>query len=106
MKRLTAFLTLRLPPGIGRITAQRLVDAYGSPEAIFDSKTIPEQLPNERLLTLLRNGSKVQKEVQSIEQRIRKEKLRPLLWGKEEYPLALARCPDAPLVLFCRGNLS
>ena len=106
MKRLTACLTLRLLPGIGPITAQRLVAAYGSPEAIFDSKPIPEQPPNERLLTLLRKGSRVQKEVQSIEQWIRKEKLRPLLWGTEEYPLALARCPDAPLVLFCRGNLS
>ena len=106
MKRLTACLILRLLPGIGPITAQRLVAAYGSPEAIFDSKTIPEQPSNERLLTLLRKGSKVQKEVQSIEQWIRKEKLRPLLWGTEEYPLCIARCPDAPLVLFCRGNLS
>jgi hypothetical protein len=45
MKRLTACLTLRLLPGIGPITAQRLMAADGSTEAIFDSKTIPNSQP-------------------------------------------------------------
>lgn len=106
MKRLTACLTLRLLPGIGPITAQKLVAAYGSPEAIFDSKAKPKERPTERLLTLLGQASSFQGEVQSLKEWIQKEKLKPLLWGTEDYPVALTRCPDAPLVLFCRGNLS
>ena len=53
MKRLTACLILRLLPGISPITAQKLVAAYGSPEAIFDSKAKPKERPTERFLTLL-----------------------------------------------------
>ena len=57
-------------------------------------------------MTLLGQASSFKGEVQSLKQWIQKEKLKPLLWGTEDYPVALSRCPDAPLVLFCRGNLS
>lgn len=105
MNRLTACLTLRLLPGIGPITAQKLVHTYGSPEAIFDAEPHPEKVPNERLRKLLEKARSVQKEVASIKEWMKKEALIPLLWGTEAYPLALARCPDAPLLLFCRGEL-
>ena len=73
MNRLTACLTLRLLPGIGSITAQKLVHTYGSPEAIFDAQPHPEKVPNERLRKLLEKARSVQKEVASIKEWMKKE---------------------------------
>ena len=75
MNRLTACLTLRLLPGIGPITAQKLVHTYGSPEAIFDAEPHPEKVPNERLRKLLEKARSVQKEVASIKEWMKKEAL-------------------------------
>ena len=52
MDRLTACLILRLLPGIGPITAQKLVHAYGSPEAIFDPQAKPIEAPSPHLTAI------------------------------------------------------
>ena len=104
MNRLKACLTLRLLKGIGPITAQKLVIAYGSPEAIFDPNSIPNETPNARLKALIREAASLQKEVEALVNWIQKEELKVLLWGEKDYPSLLANCSDAPLLLFQRGS--
>ena len=104
MNRLNACLTLRLLKGIGPITAKKLVTAYGSPEAVFDSNSIPKESPNARLKALIREAAAVQEEVAALANWIHKEGLRVLLWGEDHYPPLLANCPDAPLLLFQQGS--
>lgn len=106
MNRLTACLTLRLLPGIGPITAQKLVHAYGSPEAIFLPGTLPKEAPNPRLLALLSQAASVQKQVEKIKSTLNDQAITPLLWGTAAYPLVLSRCPDAPLILFVKGQMN
>ena len=62
MDRLTACLILRLLPGIGPITAQKLVHAYGSPEAIFDPQAKPIEAPSPHLIAILKQAGRIHKE--------------------------------------------
>lgn len=106
MDRLTACLTLRLFSGIGPITAQKLVHAYGTPEAIFQPETIPQENPTPHLLGILKQAPALQSRVKQIVQHLKDQQISTLVWGTEQYPMVLARCPDAPLVLFVKGQMN
>ena len=105
MDRLTACLTLRLLPGVGPITAQKIVQAYGSPEAVFQPDAFPQPPPNARWKQLLQQAEDLQDEVTTLKNLLLEQGVQPLVWGTPDYPPALARCPDAPLVVFVKGQL-
>lgn len=92
--------------GIGRLAAKRLVEAVGSPSAVFANRNnlqdiIPDLHP--RVITALDNAealSRAETEMAFIQ----KNGIKCFLIGDEAYPSRLRECDDAPVVLFQRGD--
>ena len=55
---------------------------YGSPEAIFDPNSIPNETPNARLKALIREVGSLQKEVEAIVNKIQKKNSSRFCYGK------------------------
>ena len=108
MTSLEACLLLRRIQGIGNITARKLVDLCSTPEAVFEAAP-PFMLKAEGVgmshLEALKKWkthlSTVQQEIDFIE----KNNIRCIFYNSADYPKTLRFCPDAPLVLFFRGNM-
>lgn len=92
--------------GVGDITARNLLQAFGSAENIFTANRkeiqsvigIGNKLTDEILNPeVLR---KAEKELIFIE----KNNIQPLFFGEEKYPHRLEECPDAPILLYYKGN--
>ena len=87
--------------------APRLLTRFGSAEAVFRAE--PDELRREvgrrrrTLDRLLEAGTA--RRAESELRRIEREEVACLVRGEEDYPPWLARIPDAPFVLFCRGRL-
>ena len=102
-------LALTLLPGIGPVHARKLLDHYGSEEAVFresakDLSAIPgmgEKLAHS-FKPAFRNHAfkKAEAELNFIE----KAGIRLLFYMDEQYPRRLKHCYDAPVMLFYRGN--
>lgn len=107
MTRLEACLYLRLLPGIGPIRAHKLVTHFGSPEAVFSQSSVWETADG--LGTVVHRALKswgnfterVHREMAFIE----RYNIQCLFYGTPDYPVPLSFCPDAPLVLFARGQV-
>lgn len=92
--------------GIGRIGAKRLMDAMGSAAGVF---RLREEIParvsgvNPRIVSLLdcpQAFERAERECEFME----KNHIRCLTLNDEDYPSRLRECPDAPVVLFFKGN--
>ena len=100
------WLALTSVPGVGAVTARRLLDRFGTVEAVFgadeaDLRAIP-RLPADfaaRLRALSLDG--LEDEITSLAD----EGIHVLTWDDESYPALLAGVADAPPVLFVRGRL-
>lgn len=107
--QLAAWLRLEQTPGLGFMTAHRLLSAFGSPEAVFDAD--PTQLrgmvgdklagkllapPSAAMLAL-------------IERTLAWAALdgnHLLLLADETYPQLLLEIPDPPLLLYAKGRIA
>jgi DNA processing protein len=94
--------------GIGDITGRHLLESFGSAEAVFAEKLRNlERIPGiGRLLAgeikqpdVLR---KAEKELAFIE----KNKIKCFFLTDDDYPERLRQCPDAPLLLYSKGNIN
>ncbi len=100
-------IALSLVPGIGGIRAKRLIDAFGTAEAVM--KSDPEEvaarteIPPEAARKIFTSNvfPEAEKEVRFVE----KHGFRTLVYGTPEYPRLLGECDDPPLVLYVRGGL-
>ncbi len=101
------WLALSLTPGVGSIFIKRLLDRFGTPEAIF-------QAPLDELLQIEGLGEKVAREIQKgpVDKRVEKELyLLEEVGGKvmtikdASYPKRLKEIYDPPPVLYVRGEL-
>lgn len=106
-EQLTYKLALALIPGIGAGTARMLMARYQSADQIFKSSrreliSIPGigATLADRIVRF-RAYSRVEEEIRFIEH----EKIDVRFLFDEDYPKILAQCQDAPLVLFCKGDL-
>lgn len=102
-------LALSLLPKVGPFTARRMVEFFGSAEAAFCA-------PAGRLRELPRFGDVMQEHFAGLNRVaildaakreldfVERNSLRLYLDGDEDYPPLLKECPDAPLVLFYRGD--
>lgn len=105
-KELSALLALRQIPGIGSITAKRLVESVGCASAIFERRTelpliIPHIQPS--LVSALGHPiafQHIEKELEFIE----KHNITCIGYHDENYPSRLRECDDAPVLLFYKGN--
>ena len=109
MNRLQACFFLRFIPGFGNIRAKKLWEFCSSPEAIFERSPGDFQTlegigtAHIQLLKSLKNYSDT---VYKAEEKLYKNNIKTLFLGDDDYPKTLAFCPDAPLVLFYKGNLN
>lgn len=95
---------------VGNVGFQRLINVFGSAENVFkaDKKQITkidrvgEFLANNILKEKTDALKKAEEEMQFIE----KNHIVTLLQSDENYPTRLKHCPDAPPILFARGEFS
>ncbi|MDC3238612.1 DNA-processing protein DprA [Flavobacteriaceae bacterium] len=108
MNRLQACLFLRFIPGLGNIRSRKLWEFSDSPEAIFERS--PKDFQTlEGIGSVHLQHLKCWKEhpdrVYKAEEKLHKNNIKTLFLGDADYPQTLGFCPDAPLVLFYKGNL-
>ena len=104
---LISALTLALIPGVGPRTRQRLLEQFGTAEAVLSAA--PSQLRE-----IPRIGSKLCQAIVTAREEIdaeaeielcRRENIDIVLEADENYPRILRDLPDPPGVLFVRGKL-
>ncbi len=88
--------------GIGPKRIDKLLDYYGNVKEFFkDKKTLPEfEFLNINSSTKEEAIKKAEKEISFCE----KNKIRILLRDENYYPERLRNCPDAPHVIYCKGD--
>src|SRR5215813_12074612 len=105
-ERLLSALTLALVSGVGPRTRQRLLEHFGSADAVLSAS--PSQLRQ-----VPRIGAKLCQAIATARQSIdaaaeieccRQSGIDIVLHGEEGYPQPLDNLPDPPGVLFVRGN--
>ena len=93
-------------PGIGHIWAKKLVDEMGSATGVFRFRTeLAERLPgvNRRIVDVLECPQAILRAEQEYAF-AEKNHIRCLTLNDEAYPSRLRECPDAPVILFFKGN--
>jgi DNA processing protein len=104
--KLVASLALARVPGVGAVNFHRLVDAFGSPAAVFgaryDDYLAVEGIGDERARALA--GFNAWDEVTAELDRAAAAGLACTAYGFDEYPPALAAIYDPPPILYYRGD--
>jgi DNA processing protein len=101
------WIALNCVPGIGSITARRLVEAFGAPERIFGASErelrsvagVGHELA--RRIATYRVDEALEREVAALE----KAGVTVCTWGDDDYPEPLTTLYDPPPVLYVRGTL-
>lgn len=92
--------------GVGPVIARHLLDHFQAAEAIFAA-------PRKELLAIPGIGSRlaaailesrVLREAENELRFIEKHRIQTLFWNENSYPKRLKECPDAPLLLYYKGN--
>lgn len=92
--------------GVGSAIARHLIEEFGSARAIFEAST-------DILSNIPRVGSSIieEKDKKTIFEKadaelsfIAKHNIKPLIYGRNNYPSRLMDCPDAPALLFYLGG--
>ena len=100
------FLALQKAEGIGCRGGRKLIEMFGGPEEVLSAR-------EKELLNVKGLGPKLVRNLKSKEiftaaerelTRARKANVRTISLSDPEYPQRLLNCPDAPLLLFSRGN--
>jgi DNA processing protein len=93
-------------PGIGRVSAKRLVDSVGSAVGVFERRhELPERLPGVtpalvKALDCPEAFERAEQEMDFME----KHHIGCLTPADKEYPNRLRDCDDAPIALFFKGD--
>ncbi len=106
-EELAGWLRLQLTPGVGDISARRLLTAFGLPEQIFAaSASALEQVVSSRQSAALRcEPEALQAQLKTTEQWLQAapEQRRVITLGDAAYPQALLQTEDPPLLLYATG---
>ncbi|PID95090.1 MAG: DNA-protecting protein DprA [Bacteroidetes bacterium] len=99
-------IALKMTPGLGDVTLRRLLDHYGSAEALFRESPpalrLIKGLTHKVIEEILSNGYLPAAEAQYRQLcKLGATFLSP--WDRD-YPVRLAHCPDAPFMLFYKGS--
>jgi DNA processing protein len=107
MDRPDAYLALNLLPEIGPIRVRRLVDYFGSPEAIFMANRADLQkvqgIGTEMADRLI--GWEKLIDLPEEKRRMQDHGVSLLTWDSENYPPALREIYDPPFLLYMRGQI-
>jgi len=99
-------IALSCLPGIGSVLARNLLSYFGNEEEVFKAKSkhlgkVPGIGPKTKDLILNHEVFKfAENELKFIE----KYKIKPYFLTDEDYPKRLKNCPDAPVMLYFKGN--
>lgn len=99
-------MAITMVPGIGAITARKLITYLGSPEAVFSEKpAILKQIPGvgEHLAGQVTARDLVAEADAEIV-RMKKYGISCVYYQDDAYPWQLKNCEDGPLLLYYRGN--
>ena len=96
-----------LIPGVGCITAKKLIAYIGSVEGIFkEKKAALMKVPGiGEILAIEISKSNVLAQAEEEIAFIEKYNIKASCYFDKDYPSRLKLCPDAPLVLFIKGNI-
>lgn len=101
-------LALQQVEGIGTITAKKLLQHFGSPEAIFQAKKTElakiDGIGKSTIANLHKKDGFEQAESEILF--LEKEDINVFSFQCNEYPDRLKNCHDAPLLLFQSGNVN
>jgi DNA processing protein len=100
-------IALTLIPEIGNVRGRRLIEVFGSAEVAL--KTAVEDIAEQTEIPLsaIRN-IEVNSVFPTAEAEIRymeKHGIRAVTFNSDEYPKRLKECPDAPLILYVKGDI-
>ena len=106
MDSLRYWLGFNMVPGIGPVRLRTLLDCFGdiksawhaSPHALREAKLDRRSLRN---LIKARKQVDLDKELRKVE----KAGVQVLTWRSQDYPTLLSQLPDAPPVLFVKGEI-
>lgn len=99
-------MALSKVPGVGRVTARRLLDAVDDISQLFEDRSLlKERIPfiSDRLVAALDCPELLARAEKELDFS-KKNQITVLTFRDEEYPSRLRECEDAPLLLFYKGN--
>ncbi len=94
-------------PGVGGVTAKRLISSCGGAEQVFREKMQAlKKIPGigEHIARSVRNHNLLNRAEQEISF-LQKHRIRALFYLDKEYPHRLRQCEDGPVLLYVRGNI-
>ena len=99
-------IALSMVPMVGAVTARKLIAYSGSPEAVFRAgREKLQRIPGIGSILSGRTGAPglLEKADREIEY-CRQHEITIMDFRDPAYPVRLRQCPDAPLILFLKGN--
>ncbi|MBI4461557.1 MAG: DNA-protecting protein DprA, partial [Acidobacteria bacterium] len=107
LERYRYWLAMTLTPGIGARLAAQLLKRLGSPERVFAASLTELEAAGAPAPTAqtLHSRAPLQAAEQELE-KVRQLDCRLLAWDEPDYPGLLKEIPDAPVLLYLRGDAS
>ena len=107
-EQLKYLIALPLLPEVGLHTSRKLLEYFGSAEAVFLAKetdwlTVPN-IRRETVKTVLSGRAAAIKRAEQEAAFIEKHGISTFALTDEDYPYRLRECPDAPLLLYGKGR--
>jgi len=100
-------IAITLLDGIGAINSKKLIAYCGGVHQVFESSRADlEKIPG--ISAKLANnivGQKVMERAKKELAYIQEEGIKTLFYLDADYPLKLKNCPDAPILLYYKGNI-
>jgi len=98
---------LSMVPGIGSITARKLINSTGSARSVFhEKKGVLRKIPGigEFIADRISENNLLldaEEEIRYME----KNHIKPLYFKDDEYPVRLNQCPDGPILIYVKGEI-
>ncbi len=100
-------IAISMIPGVGGVTAKKLISYCGGVEAVFkEKKHVLQKIPGigDHMANAVSGYDlfeRAEKEIAFLE----RNKIRPLFFLDKDYPRRLKHCDDGPVLLFVKGDV-
>jgi len=102
-------LAFNFIPNIGAVTAKNLISYCGGIEQVFSAKKktllSAPGIGEKRVLDILNSKKEALTKAESELKELEKKNIKLIFYLDDEYPEKLSHYPDAPLLLYAKGNL-